>query len=163
MTQVWVVDANLWIDAARCNRGQRLVKAARIDTCLPDVVYDEVQRHTDDSDFLHELNELTVEIPAESPTAAHYHRIRSARSSGPRNAGEDACIALALENAHLTFVTHDQGAQSLAMRELGERVLGGHNWLRSLAEQGRLEKRDAIAIGNQSRNQPYFWQGWSNT
>jgi hypothetical protein len=82
--------------------------------------------------------------------------------------GERASIALAASDPSLTFVTHDNAATIMAIRELwteGEHVLGLAAFLRRLFERGALTDHDAaqeiMSLAYAAAPQwPTWWATW---
>lgn len=82
--------------------------------------------------------------------------------------GERASIAIAASDPSLTFVTHDNAATIMAVRELwtaGERILGVAAFLRRLFDSAALADNDAaqeiMSLAYAAAPQwPTWWAGW---
>jgi hypothetical protein len=82
--------------------------------------------------------------------------------------GERASIALAASDPSLTFVTHDNAATIMAVRELwtaGERVLGVAAFIRRLFDAAALADHDTaqeiMSLAYAAAPQwPTWWAGW---
>jgi hypothetical protein len=101
-----------------------------------------------------------------SPAFSVFAQLRSANEKKERHSGERASIALAAFDDTLSFVTNDQGAVWIALRELwtpGERLLGLFVFLRRLFDIEAL--RDPSVVDDVLRHantkiRPTCWPSW---
>ena len=131
---------------------QSLASAAKV---FPMAIVEEVRRELRDHPelgghafdrWLSTSNIDVRPILVGSPAAATLTQLLKLTASA-QGLGERASIALAGSDSSLTFVTHDKGALSIAVRELwmaGERVLGLAPFLRRLFESSALTELDAL-------------------
>lgn len=152
-----LVDANLLIAAGRVGAIPALVgAAAQRPWRLTREVLDELIE-------VPGRGALTLLVRASpqlgTPEANLIQRIVGGGGWGKLGVGEASCIAAAVADPELSFVTWDKGAAWRALHELRGRTVVGHTWLQELVDVGAIEAPLArrVADADRNRHPPSWW------